>query len=173
MRRPGRGRASGFRRNPSNRDRSDWTGPGRERAFGAARTSIPAAFAKGRGAVTRLRRGSPARHHVRAYPLSASERSGFHAPGPPEREARGLLRQPGIDQPGAAMIDERSLFDIFAAGIEDERKAAQLYRRGAELAGRDTPLGQMFERMAREEEEHEKRLLEQYAEIKKSWREAS
>jgi rubrerythrin len=71
------------------------------------------------------------------------------------------------------MIDERSLFDIFAAGIEDERKAAQLYRRGAELAGRDTPLGQMFERMAREEEEHEKRLLEQYAEIKKSWREAS
>ena len=70
------------------------------------------------------------------------------------------------------MIDERSLFDVFAAGIEAEREAVRLYNQGADLAGSDTPLGELFERFAREEQEHEQRLLDHYSRLKQDLRKA-
>ncbi|MBI5507904.1 MAG: hypothetical protein HY903_04015 [Deltaproteobacteria bacterium] len=63
-------------------------------------------------------------------------------------------------------LGDKTLFDIFAKAIEQERKAQDLYRQAALLAGDGTPLAEMFRHLEHEERGHESRLAEDYAQFK-------
>lgn len=61
---------------------------------------------------------------------------------------------------------ERRLLDVLEEAIKLEREAVDRYRHGMELASEEE-IRQMFERLALDEEGHEKILKERYAQIKK------
>jgi rubrerythrin len=65
-------------------------------------------------------------------------------------------------------LDPKALFDLFNTTIGEERRAQELYRRAAQLAGDDSELAALFLELAEEERSHEQRLMKRYGEIKRS-----
>ena len=65
-------------------------------------------------------------------------------------------------------LNEKRLYEIFSIAIEEERKAQELSRTGAELAGEGTKLHAMFKRLEDEERAHEEFLMDDYAVFKKT-----
>jgi len=61
---------------------------------------------------------------------------------------------------------EKELLAILEEAIEEERRSAGRYRRGAELSS-EPDSKKMFERLVQDEEAHERVLKERYYEIKK------
>jgi len=61
---------------------------------------------------------------------------------------------------------ERKLLEVLEEAIKLEREAAERYRHARELSSQEE-VKEMFERLAQEEEVHERILKERYAQIKK------
>ena len=67
-------------------------------------------------------------------------------------------------------LTEQSLHEVFRTAIEEERRAQELYRRAAQLAGEDSRLHAMFLRLEKDERRHEETLLHDYAYFKETMR---
>jgi len=61
---------------------------------------------------------------------------------------------------------ERKLLEVLEEAIRLEREAVERYRHGKELSSQEE-VKQMFEKLAQDEEGHERILRERYGQIKK------
>jgi rubrerythrin len=65
------------------------------------------------------------------------------------------------------MMEEKTLYEIFAIAIEKEREAQKLYAHAAELSKGNEILRKRFLKFKDDERKHEERLIKDYAEFKK------